>query len=67
EIIELANKIGTFDISIKPQEDCCTLFVPKHQTAKGDLKVVKDLEKKLNSAKLVKEILKSKDLTIVYA
>lgn len=63
EIIEIANKIGTFDISIKPQEDCCTLFVPKHQTAKGDLKVVKDLEKKLNSAKLVKEILKSKGLT----
>lgn len=67
EIIDIANNIGTFDISIKPQEDCCTLFVPKHQTAKGDLKTVKDLEKKLNSAKLVKEILKSKDLTIVYA
>ncbi len=67
EIIEMANKIGTFDISIKPQEDCCTLFIPKHQTAKGDLEVVKGLEKKLNSAKLIKEILKSKDLTIVYA
>jgi thiamine biosynthesis protein ThiI len=47
EIIELAKKIGVYDISIKPQEDCCTLFVPKHQTAQGDLEEVKDLEKKL--------------------
>ena len=50
EIIEIAKKIGTFNISIKPQEDCCTLFVPKHQTAKGDLVIVKKLEKDLKRA-----------------
>lgn len=48
EIIKLAKKIGTFEISIRPQEDCCTLFVPKHQTAEGRLDVVKELEKKIN-------------------
>lgn len=48
EIIDIARKIGTFDISIKPQEDCCTLFVSKHQTAHGSLKEIKDIEKKLN-------------------
>ena len=48
EIIKLGQKIGTFKISIKPQEDCCTLFVPKHQTAQGRLDVVKELEKKIN-------------------
>lgn len=47
EIIDLAKKIGTYSISIKPQEDCCTLFVSKHQTAQGNLETVKKLEKKL--------------------
>jgi len=47
EIIDLAKKIGAYNISIKPQEDCCTLFVPKHQTAQGNLEAVEKLEKKL--------------------
>lgn len=54
EIIKIAEDIGTFNISIKPQEDCCTLFVPKHQTAHGNLETIKKLENKL-------------DLTIIYA
>ena len=58
EIIELAQNIGTYDISIKPQEDCCTLFVSKGQTAKGSLSIVKDIEKKLNIEKMVKEAIK---------
>ncbi len=58
EIINLAKKIKTFSISIKPQEDCCTLFVPKHQTAKGNLETVKKLEKKLEIKKIVQEIIK---------
>jgi len=58
EIIKLAKKIGTFEISIKPQEDCCTLFVPKHQTAKGSIEAIKELEKKLDSAKIIREIIK---------
>ena len=35
ETIDLARKIGTFDISIEPHDDCCTLFVPKHPETKG--------------------------------
>lgn len=58
EIIAIARKIGTFQISIKPQEDCCTLFVPKHQTAQGDIKKVKETEKKLNIDRIMKEIIK---------
>ncbi len=58
EIINLAKKIKTFSISIKPQEDCCTLFVPKHQTAKGNLETVKKLEKKLEIKKIVQEMIK---------
>jgi len=62
EIVDLAKKIGTYDISIKPQEDCCTLFVPKHPTTKARLNVVKELEKKLDVEKLVKEAVKNAEI-----
>jgi len=59
EIIKLAEKIKVFKVSIKPQEDCCTLFISKHQTAKGDIKKVKELEKGININKLAKEVIQS--------
>jgi len=58
EIIKLARKIGFFEISIKPQEDCCTLFIPKHQTAEGKIETIKEIEKQLNSTKIIREIIK---------
>jgi thiamine biosynthesis protein ThiI len=54
EIINLAKKIGTYQISILPQEDCCTLFTPKHATAKGNLKEIEKIEKDLNLKKLIR-------------
>lgn len=54
EIIKLAQKIQTFEITIQPQEDCCTLFIPKHQTAEGKIEDVKKIEKKLDYVKLMK-------------
>lgn len=58
EIISLAKKIKTFEISIKPQEDCCTLFVSKHQTGAGDIDIARELEKNLKPAKLILKALK---------
>lgn len=58
EIIDLAKKIKTFDISIKPQEDCCTLFVPKGQTAEGKLEVMQKLEKNLKIKFLISKAIK---------
>ncbi|MBU2068107.1 tRNA 4-thiouridine(8) synthase ThiI [Patescibacteria group bacterium] len=58
EIINLAKKINTFDISIKPQEDCCTLFVPKGQTAAGNLEVMQKLSKGLKLKTLISKALK---------
>jgi thiamine biosynthesis protein ThiI len=55
EIINLAKKIGTYQISILPQEDCCTLFTPKHATAKGNLKEIEKIEKGLNLKKLIRQ------------
>ena len=57
DIISLAKEINTFDISIKPQEDCCTLFVPKHQTGAAKLEIVKELEKELDLDKLITKVL----------
>ncbi len=58
EIIDWAKEIETFDISIKPQEDCCTLFVPKGQTAAGNLKVIQKLSKNLKLKSLISKAFK---------
>jgi tRNA uracil 4-sulfurtransferase len=46
-IIQKAELIGTFSISILPYEDCCTLFIPKFPSTNPNLKVVERLEKKM--------------------
>lgn len=62
EIIDLAKKIKTYQISIKPQEDCCTLFTPKHPTAKGKLEIIKKLEKELKIREMVKKTLEKTEI-----
>ena len=47
EIVDLAEKIGTFETSILPYEDCCTIFVAKHPVTKPSLKSIQKSEKKL--------------------
>ncbi len=47
EIVDLAEKIGTFETSILPYEDCCTIFVAKHPVTKPNLKSIQKSEKKL--------------------
>jgi thiamine biosynthesis protein ThiI len=43
EIIDIANKIDTFETSILPYEDCCTVFLAKHPEIKGNAeKVIED-------------------------
>jgi thiamine biosynthesis protein ThiI len=46
EIIHLAEKIGTFPISIQPYEDCCTLFVPKSPSTNPNIALVEQIESK---------------------
>ena len=64
EIIERAKKIGTYEISIKPQEDCCTLFIPAHPTAEGNMEKIKKLEKNLQLTKLIKDALKNAEIEL---
>jgi thiamine biosynthesis protein ThiI len=44
DIIDLAKKIGTYDISIRPFDDCCTLFLPKHPETKPKLSIIQSIE-----------------------
>jgi thiamine biosynthesis protein ThiI len=53
EIIDQARKIGTFDISATPDQDCCQLFVPKHPATKAKLADVERAESGLDLASLV--------------
>lgn len=47
EIIDLARRIETFDISIRPYEDCCTIFVAKHPETKPKTSVIEGIEKRI--------------------
>lgn len=59
EIIERSRAIGTYEISIEPYEDCCTVFLPKHPVTRPKLCDVETEEEKLNVNALVEEALKS--------
>ena len=57
EIIELARKIGTFETSIRPGEDCCTVFVPKHPATHPILEKIEAEEAKLELPRLIDQAL----------
>lgn len=48
EIVEVAEKIGTYETSIQPFEDCCTIFVAKHPVTKPNVDVIRRSEEKLS-------------------
>ena len=47
EIVEYSQKIGTFETSIEPYEDCCTIFVDKHPVTKPKFEAIEKSEKRL--------------------
>ena len=47
EIINIANQIGTYDISIQPYEDCCSFFVPLHPSTSADIEKIRMIENNL--------------------
>ena len=66
EIVELSEKIGTYETSILPYEDCCTIFVAKHPVTKPNLKFIKRHEQNLDEKieELVKKALESDEVII---
>ena len=59
EIVKTARKIDTFDISIEPYEDCCTIFTPKHPRTKPNLEMVERGEGAIDGEGLLKEALEN--------
>lgn len=63
EIIDEAKRIGTYDISIEPDQDCCKLFVPPHPSTKTRIEDVRKIERILDIPTLVKRGLENVELT----
>lgn len=59
EIIEIARKIKTYDISIRPFDDCCTIFVPKHPVIKPTIKKAIYEEEKCNLQQEIEQAIKN--------
>ncbi len=57
EIVTISRKIGTFDTSIEPYEDCCTVFTPKHPRTKPVLSHVEKAENELDTEVLIENAL----------
>ncbi|MBV4432214.1 tRNA 4-thiouridine(8) synthase ThiI [Clostridium tyrobutyricum] len=62
DIMDVARKIGTYNTSILPYEDCCTIFVPKHPKTKPRLEEIKKAESILNIDELVKKSIDNTEL-----
>lgn len=62
EIMDVARKIGTYETSILPYEDCCTIFVPKHPKTKPILKHIVESESVLDIDKLVEEAINGMEI-----
>ena len=55
EIVDQARKIGTFEVSVIPDQDCCQLFVPPHPATKAELTEVEEAESQLDLPALTRE------------
>ena len=65
EIISISKKIGTFDISIRPYEDCCTIFTPKAPKTAPHLDEAQAFEKKFDYESLIKDALANIEVKII--
>ena len=67
EIVQVSEKIGTYETSILPYEDCCTIFVAKHPVTKPNLNIIRRHEENLVEKidELVETALKTDELLIV--
>ena len=57
EIIDVAKKIDTYEISIRPFEDCCTIFTPKNPVIKPTIEAAQNYEEKFNYEEFIDEIM----------
>ena len=65
EIIEISRRIDTFDISIEPYEDCCTVFTPKHPKTRPDLAAVLEAEAAYDFDPLIDEAVENTEVKAI--
>ena len=66
EIIDTARRVGTYDISIQPDQDCCSLFVPKHPETKANLIEIEKSESRLDVSETLRAALDSAEVLLEY-
>lgn len=66
QIMDIAREIGTFETSIQPYEDCCTVFLPKHPVTKPKLAKILESESRLDCETLIESAVASEEISIIY-
>ena len=64
DIMDIAREIGTYETSILPYEDCCTIFVPKHPKTKPRVDLIRKSEEVLNIDELVNKAIEETELVV---
>lgn len=64
EIVDIARKIDTFDISIEPYEDCCTVFTPKHPKTRPSLEQVRQAQSSFDFEPLIAKAVEGTEKTV---
>lgn len=67
DIMEKAKEIGTYETSILPYEDCCTVFLPKHPVTKPRLERILESESKLDCEKLIDDAIEAQEIIDIKA
>jgi len=65
ETVKLAKQIGTFETSITPYKDCCSLFMAKHPVTKARLEIAERIERKMNLNDAIRECLEKAEIVNV--
>ena len=65
DIMDLSRKIGTYETSILPYEDCCTVFVPKHPVTKPVLEDLRASEAKVDFSEMIEHAISDSELMII--
>lgn len=65
EIIDIARKIGTFETSLEPYEDCCTVFTPRHPMTRPTLEVIEKAESGYDFEPLIKKAIEETTIEII--
>ena len=66
DIMDKAQEIGTYETSIQPYEDCCTVFLPKHPVTKPKLDRILESESKLDCEGLIKAAVQSEEVVDIF-